>query len=163
MGPRYFGCIRMVSIKYLYFMMLLESIYLMNSSKSLVLKCTNEDSFVFYLTIGYCAIFNVFATFLFIRVIQLYRRFDEHSHYFDLTQNSTLITACNIFIGLYVVRLILLIGLTVCITLSIEPFASLSGFHDLVKTETNVGNDTNTSQDNLYLIIWLLVVPITMF
>ena len=78
LGPKYFGCIRMVQLKFLYLMCLLEVVLSANDIKATAYSFTKEaEPFVKYYNLCYLCTFNLPMVVILARMTCLYKQFEQ--------------------------------------------------------------------------------------
>ena len=123
-GPKYLGCVRMIQLQFMQLMLLLETIFLLNTIKDIMIITDETDTLIF--NIAYLVPFNLFPLFSLLRIMTIYKLFDKCTEFYDMSRNSTMICLSNFLIVVTIIRIGCYLAAAFCFLLEIMPLCLYS-------------------------------------
>lgn len=162
LGPKYFGCIRMVQINFFYFLLLLEFIYMGISIERIVYHEVEHHNLI--PSVAYLVAFNLLPICILLRIIYLYKKFDEEM-ICDNNSNGVLLCASSFFMVMLTLRVIIFASLALCVVFDIEGFEEYSIFYHSIHGVEKLQNTefTEEQEENFRIFSFLIFVPCFLF
>lgn len=162
LGPKYFGCVRMVQLNFFYFLLMLEFIYMGITIERILNHEINQHNVV--PSVVYLIVLNILPTCIMLRIIYLYKKFDEEL-ICDNRSTSVLLCASNFFMGMLTIRITIFAALAMCVVFDVHEFEKYSIFyHSIQQVEKLQQTDLSPAQEeNFRIFSFLIFVPCFLF
>lgn len=129
-GPKYFGCIRMVTKRFLHLLFLIELIFLSNEVRHLIKECNRREyDDVFIVDLAHAILYFV-VLMVISYIIYKYHEYDKTCEFIGMERNMSFLRLCQTYVALFAFRIIVQIIFYITFIFSVKPLCRYSMLND---------------------------------